>query len=218
MRYKFLIASKSCRMPDCRSSAIPFFAWHGRIKDLTGIRFVQKAGRGGLGRAQKQAGARGIDRLNTCNAIVIYAPRIQDFRLGMHFQALSTLCGSTRVIKVPVGTTVGYVPADISSFDNTIAHSDAGKQGVTTALAEDLNPVEEYQDDSDDLQTTATQQSDSDALEKRKLKRTIADLTAPNSSFIVAHGGRGGRGNAALRSTPNRYAPVLGLFWDAAYP
>ncbi|KAK9915811.1 hypothetical protein WJX75_004336 [Coccomyxa subellipsoidea] len=33
------------------------------IKDLSGIRFVQKAGRGGQGRSQKQAGARGTDRI-----------------------------------------------------------------------------------------------------------------------------------------------------------
>ncbi|BDA44233.1 GTPase Obg [Coccomyxa sp. Obi] len=144
------------------------------VKSLSNIRFTQKAGRGGQGRSQKQAGVRGADR----------------------------------IIKVPVGTTINYMPGHGSCDRNTssvfvpLKHDQAAVHDHCAALLEQHHGNSEGDEQVSSTESCAGEQN-------RTLRRTLADLTAPGASVIVALGGRGGRGNAALRSTSNRPAPRL---------
>ena len=205
--------------PDCTTNTClftrialqPYIAWRCRIKDLSGIRFVQKAGRGGQGRSQKQAGARGTDRfdhLHQCMYACLFSQPGLCKGCALLSCQTSYLCGFIRIIEVPAGTVVSYLHGHGSWKGISSPSSDAVERGNTVADAGSAESVEELHEDSKkDQEITVSEHPDDEKLKK---KQTLADLALPNASVTVAHGGRGGRGNAALRSRPNRYALLSG--------
>ncbi|CAL8470206.1 g9748 [Coccomyxa elongata] len=144
------------------------------VKSLGNIRFTQKAGRGGQGRSQKQAGVRGADR----------------------------------IIKVPVGTTVNYIPGHGGCNSNTSSVFVPPTHNQAAIHNDSANSVEPHHGNSEGSEQVSLIES-CIGEQSKTLRRTLADLTSPGASVIVALGGRGGRGNAALRSRSNRPAPRL---------